>query len=278
MALKTNYLSKYKKAIKKQYLVSTNGYYGDFLLQLTRAKLRDLCIEKLKNANEMDVQLISLFVGFDLKNASQVKWNQATDKFRTIENFLKDKNDVSDITTLNVAAILVDYENRPFQKFCELNIVDNDDKSKKKIEINKDLNNTKDYFFSKYKNKIISGISILGLTILGNQYFFPKKECMQWTGTKYEMVDCSKEIKSLYSENEIIPIDEKQIELKKIEVNSSTMFFKNNKPCVWYIKVNGNPEFYNNFGFHPVSGKPLKPITKYMINKWVKQKNLTIAR
>ena len=45
-------------------------------------------------------------------------------------------------------------------------------------------------------------------------------------------------------------------------------FFKNEKPLVWYSKVNGEVELYDRPGFHPITDKPLKPITNYMIHKY----------
>ena len=60
--------------------------------------------------------------------------------------------------------------------------------------------------------------------------------------------------------------------LKRIEVTKATSFFVAGKAVVWYSKVNGKPEFFTTHGFHPVTGKPLKPITYYMIHKYVDPK------
>jgi hypothetical protein len=77
-----------------------------------------------------------------------------------------------------------------------------------------------------------------------------------------------KELIQLYP---IVPVDESIKNLKKIEVNNQTKFFRNGKPIVWYCKHNNNKlVFYNSFGFDPETGKPLKPITNYMIKKYYK--------
>ena len=66
----------------------------------------------------------------------------------------------------------------------------------------------------------------------------------------------------------IIPIDENIMKLNKLDSNEKLNFFKNHKPVVWYCKQDGVVELFNAPGFHPETGKPLKPITKYMIKKY----------
>ena len=58
---------------------------------------------------------------------------------------------------------------------------------------------------------------------------------------------------------------------KKIEVNNSSLFFKYGKPIVWYGKSkNGEMEYFNSRGLHPETMNELKPITKYIIRKYIK--------
>ena len=73
---------------------------------------------------------------------------------------------------------------------------------------------------------------------------------------------------SVYS---IIPFDENTSSLKKINVSDTTTFFKGDKAIIWYSKVNGKPDFFNGPGYHPITGKGLKPVTIYIINKYVKK-------
>ena len=94
---------------------------------------------------------------------------------------------------------------------------------------------------------------------------------MQWQKNHYKKVDCDKVNQySLLKQNDIVPFDEDQSRLIKIEVSDTTVFFKNDKPLYWYCKVNGKPEFFNTHGIHPVTGKALKPVTNYIIEKYVK--------
>jgi hypothetical protein len=68
----------------------------------------------------------------------------------------------------------------------------------------------------------------------------------------------------------IEPFREEVLKLKQIEVCDTTTFFKEGKPIVWYCKVDGKPEFFNTYGIHPETGKALRPVTKYIIEKYVK--------
>jgi hypothetical protein len=95
---------------------------------------------------------------------------------------------------------------------------------------------------------------------------------MQWQNHHYERVDCSAEKQQgLITQNDIIPIDIALINLRRIEVNEQTQFFKNDKPLVWYCKANGKLTYFNSYGINPETGKPLKPMTNYMIKKYVKK-------
>ena len=94
---------------------------------------------------------------------------------------------------------------------------------------------------------------------------------MQWQKNHYEVVDCTNENQQgLLKQYDIIPFDENQCKLIKIEVSDTTTFFKNGNSLYWYCKVNGKPEFFNTHGVHPETGKALKPVTEYIINKYIK--------
>jgi hypothetical protein len=60
---------------------------------------------------------------------------------------------------------------------------------------------------------------------------------------------------------------------KKVAVNDSTIFFKYGKPIVWYGKsLNGEMQYFNSRGLHPETMDELKPITKYIISKYIQNK------
>jgi len=76
-------------------------------------------------------------------------------------------------------------------------------------------------------------------------------------------------VDSLYSSSPVIPTDEKAMELKKIIVSDTTTFFEGGKAKIWYCKVGSVPEFFDGPGFHPITGKGLRPVTDYIIDKYI---------
>lgn len=115
--------------------------------------------------------------------------------------------------------------------------------------------------------------SLVGLGTFGTVIYFNffKKGCMQWSGDHFDEVSCNLEIQTTGTFNSPIPYDERIINLKKIKVCDTTAFFKNEEAVVWYTKVGDGVEFFNTHGLHPENGKALRPVTQYIINKYVKK-------
>ena len=117
-------------------------------------------------------------------------------------------------------------------------------------------------------------IGIVALLLFTSGYlvkekFFPNKECMQWNENHYEVVNCNTAKQSIVALHEIIPLEEREVNLKKIAVNKETIFFKNGKAQIWYGKIDGEVVYFNTYGTNPETGKHLKPITEYIINKYI---------
>ena len=91
---------------------------------------------------------------------------------------------------------------------------------------------------------------------------------MQWIENHYEPVSCSDDKLGIVHSDIIVPIDDKMIGLVKLNSSGEHKFFKNEKVLIWYYKRKGVIELFNNYGFHPETGKPLKPITNYIIKKY----------
>ncbi|WP_289662193.1 hypothetical protein [Flavobacterium panacagri] len=108
----------------------------------------------------------------------------------------------------------------------------------------------------------------LGLIIYFN---LSKKECMQWSGDHYEEISCDLKIEGIGTFNSPQSYDERIINLRRIKVCDTTEFFKNEKAIVWYAKVGDSVEFFNTHGMHPENGKALRPVTSYIINKYVRK-------
>lgn len=93
---------------------------------------------------------------------------------------------------------------------------------------------------------------------------------MAWTGSHYEEVPFDT---TAMQQGRLLLYDQQRIEqFKKIAVScDSTIFFgPSGTPLVWYYKPDQqHVEFYSAPGVVPYTKKYTKPITPYMIEKWV---------
>jgi hypothetical protein len=283
--MKKNTLEDYKKAIKAQYEIEKSGNYSCFLFNPSRAKLRNLCYDLFKDTSSKD-DLVSFasFFGFEFSPTSYNRLKGLTDKFRPIETFLKGETDLVDMEAVNITAILVGFEPRPFNKFSKsenflksdnniesIGLVNNEIEIQEK-NINKPLNGTsgiepngKRIFYQQISIAVLITFVICGLGF----FLLPKDSCMQWQNDHYEMVDCEDKRIGIMNVVSKVPLNENMLNFRKIQVCDTTTFFKHNKPMVWYCKKENQLEFFNSPGYNPENDKPLKPITKYMINKYV---------
>ena len=210
--------------------------------------------------------------------------NFDVEKFRSIGNFLKGKSEKTNTSSLNLIAILVDCKPRPYSKFLKSGSLPMVEFEPATNEVSKISNaiNSKNQIFEQLEIKdcninfkqISWTIGIVALLLFTSGYldkekFFPNKECMQWNENHYEVVNCNTAKQGLVAVHDIIPLEEREINLKKIEVNKETIFFKNGKPLIWYGKIDGEVVYFNTYGTNPETGKQLKPITEYIINKYI---------
>lgn len=271
-------------AVKQQYEISKNGIYSGFLLNPSPAQLRNLCLLLLENnLSKSDEEIFRVF--FQVPETSVLRKaieNFDIEKFKALGNFLRGKSERPNAVSLNLIAVLVDYQPRPFNKYLKTNVHSNVAVASKEKQ---DFQGIETFFYGLSESKGDEGvksISIKQLSRIGvmavlflafafiiNHTFFPEKECMQWQKDHYEMVDCKVMNQGIATVNEVVPINEREINLKKIEVNKETLFFKNGNPQVWYSKIKGKMHYFNANGTNPETGKPLKPITDYMIKKYV---------
>jgi hypothetical protein len=275
MYRKKDSLLNYKEGIRQKFEVERKGEFASFLLNPSRALLRDLCVQRLKNnPSKEDLKSFALFFGFEFELVFLDKLKTQTDKFRPIENFLKGETDLSNTEGINLAAILVDYQPRPFLKYdkFDLEVESGGFNNEEEIKQESDKFNLVKKPGLILKKKISIGIlSAIGLFSLGytaKDIILPTKQCMQWQVDHYEEVDC--DVKGIVSYNYVVPIDQHQFMIKKIKADSTTIFFRGKEPIVFYCKVNGKPEFFNQLGKHPETRQVLKEVTLYIIDKYVK--------
>lgn len=327
----------YKKAVKKKYETEKNGDHFVYLNSPTRAKLRNLCWELFQhqNRNQDDLNVFSSLLGLAFDVNKKNKFEEQIDKFRPIENFFKGESDPANVDVVNMAAILVDFKARPFNKFRIRELFEDEVQLEDEIQLEDEdklevLNPQKElsagsgildnFLDRKEREKVsgreeVSGIEVIKpkinsfvnvsvekipdsdpnpgpspkfltkmhFTIMGvvgllclisviTYYVFQDKECMQWSGDHYEMVDCDLKIEDPVKSANIEIIDPTLIHLKKIKVCDTTTYFdKNGVAIVWYAKTANGIDFFDAHGRHPENNSPLRPVTHYILNKYVKK-------
>lgn len=113
-----NTLKQYKKEIKKKYEIAKEGQHFDYLYKPSRGKLRDFCWMIFEeNPTPDDLNVFRNFFSMDFEPTKKNKFKEKKDKFRPIETFFKGETDLTNIDAINMAAILVDFQPRPFKKF-----------------------------------------------------------------------------------------------------------------------------------------------------------------
>nr|WP_294779321.1 hypothetical protein [uncultured Flavobacterium sp.] len=118
--MNNNTLKQYKKAIRAKYEIEKEGKYFDYLYKPSRGKLRDLCwLIFENNPSQDDLNVFRNLLGLEFDHTKKNKFKEKKDKFRPIETFFKGETDPANIDVVNMAAILVDFQPRPFKKFYE---------------------------------------------------------------------------------------------------------------------------------------------------------------
>jgi len=290
-----NTFEDYKIAIQEKYKIEKEGVNFNFLNPPSQANLRNLCWEIFKsNTNNDDLSVFHSFFEFEFDLTKKNYFKEQKDRFRPIGSFLKDEKIPANRFAVELAAILVDFNPRPYSKFRKIGllkeeievsdefdslileeVMENEESERKDEDASivedllinkKDTIKFSEKFQRKLKGTIMTTTIIFCLIAIVIYFAFFKKDCMQWAGDYYEKVDCIQEIKSL----DLKPYDEIQFGLKKINVSDTTSFFKLGEPCIWYGKsVDGNYECFNIPGLHPETGKTLKPITQYIVDKYL---------
>ncbi|WP_124019449.1 hypothetical protein [Flavobacterium hydrophilum] len=306
----------YKEAVRSKYEKEKDGIYSNYLGTPSQANLRDLCwkIFKSGNTSEDDLAVYNDFFKFEFDGKNENTSPSYTNSFKKLGKFFRRETKPAKIDTINFAAVLVDFEFRPFGKFkkyynndqknseeenlmdepkavvepeLERSVINDVDRSQpnnlndeigfiKNPESLNFVGNVKSKFFEKLfkKSKSTIIITLVMFFLIGGVIYFAfiKKHCMQWSGDHYEEVSCDLEVQGIGTYISVEPLDERVIHLKKIKVSDTTTFFKNGEAIIWYAKVGDRVEFFTTHGRHPENNKPLKPVTQYIIDKYVKQK------
>jgi hypothetical protein len=277
-------LEAYKKNVREKFEEEKTKEYSSFLVVPSRARLRQLCIERFKNNdNSDDLKTFEIFLGFTLESGIKNKMQAATDKFRPIENFLKGESDLTDIEGINMAAILVDFHPRPFKKFSKLNsfkvVAECNEKNELSTKVDALTKKEEQPVF--VKDKIVTAsirnipkkVGLGTLVVLGvfgaKSAFLKEKQCMEWKQDHYEMVNCKTEEIGFVNTKIIKPYNKIEFDRKELKVCDTTTFYKGDKPIIWYSKKNNVVHFFNMDGANPENDAELKRVSQYIIDKYV---------
>lgn len=127
-------------------------------------------------------------------------------------------------------------------------------------------------------NKYILFTSISIIVIITITYFFKDStiltsnlKCMTWQNDHYIEVVC--DLNKLQIGQHKLYKEGRINNFKQVYPDSTYTFFEpNGNVTIWYGKnEKGDLEFFTDIGLHPETGKTLKPITQYMIDKYLKK-------
>lgn len=121
----------------------------------------------------------------------------------------------------------------------------------------------------KFKKPLLISLTVLICLIMVYFFTVDQQRWMVWKVDHYEEVDFDTK---KYKLNQLKLFKEERINnFKKIEATCDTNFFdEKGNVKIWYGKNrNGKLDLFTSLGLHPETGKTLKPITRYMIKKYI---------
>lgn len=115
-----------------------------------------------------------------------------------------------------------------------------------------------------FKWMVVALLILIISVAVSNETFLKSKDCLVWKIDHYEKIECMNEVPNPLLKDVNIE------EFKKVAVSDTTVFFINDRAVIWYGKsTKGELEYFNSRGVHPITMKELKPITEYLIRKYV---------
>lgn len=192
---------------------------------------------------------------------------------KSISTYYKSAIEIPESEDINISQIrvvqgLCKYLGYPAYKDFILNLKSSDSEESDDAVNNKIEKPVK----KKSKRNIVIVISIVAVLIVGVFIFMTlnKERWMIWNVDHYEEVDFNK---TELASGTLKLLKEERIEnFKKINNPDCNYRFFNEDGSVnvWYGKnKNGDLEIFTDIGLHPETGKSLKPITDYMIRKYL---------
>ncbi|MCW8310180.1 hypothetical protein K7A41_02970 [Sphingobacterium sp. InxBP1] len=258
------------------------------LQRATRADLMKECLLRLENGelkNDMPV-LAKIFNCEGNVESIKTAIKKATaDKFRPIQDFIREKTNKPTDNIIALLAIFIDYQPRPFEQWREnrraksegeeVVILEENDTAEVREEttspasaLNISINNPQNASLPKKKKRelLFGGIGVLTIILLITWYIlaFPE-ECMCWNGENYVQVDCQDKTQPY----PVIGLNRDKLEHFRKITKPDTLGIKD-IGNIWYSKIDNEVEFFTGPGRHPVmQHKSLKAVTKHIWDTYV---------
>lgn len=299
----------YKKEVFDFYKQKKDASDPSFLLRdLTPASIRKTCLTVFKDRFlQKDDWLLKSFFGVPVNKGDYTKKIESlpTAKFRPLQNFLNDPSIDTSKDNIELLAWLTDFEPRPFDIFEkrrsnssalpvdtpaptetleEESTIKPDTYKSEEIAIQPPTTKTESGNPSQpvitatqqphtSKNLlpkkvlitagavvvIVTTIFLFKRTTLANQ------SCMYWNGDRYVKISCNEHM----SQVQVIALDTQVLRHFKRITTPDTITLKS-VGAVWYIKQNGQLEFFTAEGNHPTDPNiHLRPVTDYIIRKYI---------
>ncbi len=124
--------------------------------------------------------------------------------------------------------------------------------------------------FRNYKTMLVA--AILGGALAIGAYHVANEDDLQWMKWQEDHFEETEFDRQGLKDNKFeLLVEDRLKNFKQVEMTCDSVFFtQNGVPRVWYRKVDDNGiEFFTSAGRHPVTGIYVKPITQYMIDKYV---------
>ncbi len=240
------------------------------LKNLTVATIRDRFLTLLNQNLLSDEEKEILFDYLDPTKKDRnldltliIKKNQ--DDFKTLQNLLLNRTQNHTKSKLfDTTAILLDCNKKESIK----------SKSKEKESLSSiDKNIEINIHNHIHQKKWLIALPVVGIVAIAAFYFMNSKKnsqiCAVWDKDRYTKVPCNQ----ISKDTQVLTINTKEINIntfRKIPINQVSEYIKENKnTTLWYASNNNTIEFFSESGNHPVSGSPLLPVTKKILNPYL---------
>lgn len=299
--------AEYQALVLEEYREKTEAGVLSFrLMSPSPANLRDECAAVCRERfGKKDERILRDFFGQQKDAAGYLHAIEAcpVSRFKPLLNFIRGQILTPDERNVELLAWLIDFSPRPWQlgwskipgaeKVEKKKEEDTDPENRE--EENRDLAGSigaeealgsrtmaaspaagKEEKKQSGKRKVIAAFLLL-LGAAGGYVSLQNKAssrpdgaagCMYWTGDHYERISCIRHT----DDTIVVPFDEIKFQQHK-KINREDTITYQSIGWVWYIKVNGKPEFYTFGGRYPKNAQQwLRPLTRYMIDKYILQK------